>query len=185
MNGGPVDRFAMLLAATRRHRQEHGCGAYAFQDGPGLGDLAARTGARRILELGTALGYTACHLAAASPETRVVTVEGDPLHARLAREAIAAHHLSAQIDVVEGRFDEVLDGLTGRFDLAFFDGFAPDPGILAALADRVGPGGHLVCANLGLAHNGGRRTLDRFTPPRWTALPPLESGATAVFRRMA
>jgi aryl-alcohol dehydrogenase-like predicted oxidoreductase len=41
---------------TRRHRADHGCGAYTFEDGPGLIALAATHRATRVLELGAALG---------------------------------------------------------------------------------------------------------------------------------
>ena len=65
------DPFQSLQDVTRIHRSEHGCGAYTFEDGTGLIDLSARIKPKRILELGTALGYTACCLASGSPEAHV------------------------------------------------------------------------------------------------------------------
>ena len=52
-------RFDDLQAETRVHRRNHGCDAYTFEDGAGLLALARREGAAHILELGTAIGYTA------------------------------------------------------------------------------------------------------------------------------
>ncbi len=46
--------------------------------------------ARRILELGTALGYTALSFASGAPDATVDTVERDPEHVQLARDNIAA-----------------------------------------------------------------------------------------------
>jgi predicted O-methyltransferase YrrM len=76
--------FELIQSMTRQHRADHGCGAYTFEDGPGLTTLAATHHAGRVLELGTALGYTACCFAAATPNTHVDTIERDSEHVRLA-----------------------------------------------------------------------------------------------------
>ena len=53
-----ADPFAAIRDATNAHRAMHaGCGAYPYSNGALLGALAAAVSARRILELGTALGY--------------------------------------------------------------------------------------------------------------------------------
>src|SRR6516165_12764772 len=53
------DPFGEVRAQTLRHRAQHGCGAYPFEDGAILGVIAAAVAAKRVLELGCALGYTA------------------------------------------------------------------------------------------------------------------------------
>src|SRR5262245_14108719 len=53
------DLFGEVRAQTLRHRAQHGCGAYPFADGSILGVIAAAVAAKRVLELGCALGYTA------------------------------------------------------------------------------------------------------------------------------
>ena len=69
--------------------------------GPVVGELlfilARAMGARRILELGTATGYSAICLAqaVAAESGQVVTLEADPAMARHARENIAVAGLSA------------------------------------------------------------------------------------------
>ena len=77
------DRFRPVFDASERHRLEHGleCTVYATGGGPVLGTLAAATGAKRILELGCGLGYSALWLAFGSPDGRVETIECDPAHA--------------------------------------------------------------------------------------------------------
>ena len=78
-----------------------------------------------ILELGTSLGLTTAYLAAADSHHRVVTFEGCPNVAAVARETFAALQLG-NIDVVEGNIDHTLApalaALPGRVDFAFFDG---------------------------------------------------------------
>src|SRR6266849_4425559 len=103
-----ADPFAALREATLKHRASHGCGAYPYDNGALLGALAASANARRVLELGTALGYTALWFAKSAPEAVIDTIERDPEHARLAREQIEAHGLAGHIVVHEGEFAEVL-----------------------------------------------------------------------------
>ncbi|WP_083531311.1 O-methyltransferase [Pararhizobium antarcticum] len=175
-----IDPFSAIQSATRTHRRSHGCGAYTFEDGPALTSMAAASGARRILELGTALGYTACCLAAGHPEARVDTIEGDPDHARLALEQIGSVGLSDRITVHHGDFAAVLPALAGGYGLIFFDGFAPDIIVLEWLTEVLDPGGMLVCANLGLASN--RRHLMALLDDTavWMKEDPIEGGATVV-----
>lgn len=86
--------------------------------------LARFTGARNILELGTSLGLTTAYLALANPEGRIVTIEGCPALAEMARKNFRDNGLK-NIEVVEGRFEKMLpEVLTsfGHIDFVFFDG---------------------------------------------------------------
>ena len=178
--------FDFIQDATRRHRRRHGCGAYTFEDGPGLIALAKSERARRAIELGTALGFTACCLASATDETSVDTVEGDPEHVALARQHIAEAGLQDRVTVHQGEFHAVLAQLAGSYDLAFFDGFAPDDTLIDKLRTLLRDGGVLVCANLGLADRSGRRALDRdlSDPTRWVRIGTLEGGRTQMYRKV-
>lgn len=181
-----IDPFAALQAASRNHRRITNSDAYTFEDGPALTQVAARSGAVRMLELGTALGYTACCLAAARPDAQVDTIEGDPLRASLARDNIAAASLADRVTVHQGDFLTVLPRLTPGYGLVFFDGYAPDFAMLKAIVDRLLPGGTLVCANLGLAGITEKRRLLAALddPARFTQLPSIENGGTVVRRRL-
>src|ERR1051325_4462624 len=95
----PIDPFASIRAATDAHRSEHGCGAFPYKNGPLLGVLAAATNARRILELGTAVGYTALCFAHGAPDAVIDTVEFDHEHVRLAGEDVEACGLRGTICV--------------------------------------------------------------------------------------
>ena len=106
------DPFAHIREATLKHRAKHGCGAYPYSNGPLLSTIAAAAGAKRILELGCALGYTSLSFAHGAPKARIDTIERDPEHVRLAREHIAAAGMSKRITVHEGDFAKVLPGWT-------------------------------------------------------------------------
>jgi len=177
-----VDPFAALQSATRSHRRSHGCEAYTHEDGPALTRLAAASGALQILELGTALGYTACSLAHSNPKAQIDTIEGDPDHARLARTEIAAVGLSHRITVHQGDFAAVLRGLAGGYDLVFFDGYAPSLEILDLLTAVLRPGGTLVCANVGLAQLAEFHRLMTVLDDNtiWTKVGSIERGGTLI-----
>jgi len=176
------DPFADVRQATRQHLRQHGCGAYTFEDGPALTALSGWKRPRRVLELGAALGYTACCLAQGCASARVDTIEGDAAHVDLAREQIARHALTQRIAVHHGQFDEVLGQLETGYDLAFFDGFAPPAAIIARVRDLLAIGGMLVCSNLQLGHGSAARqlALDLDDARRWQILASIERGRTAV-----
>jgi predicted O-methyltransferase YrrM len=150
--GVPRDLFDEVRTATIAHRKRHGCGAYPYGNGPLLGTLAATAGACRILELGTALGYTALWLAHGAPDAVVDTVERDGEHVRLAREHIHALAPAGHIVVHQGEFARLLRTFQPGYDLAFFDGFTPAPPLLTELRRLLRPRGVLISANL--THGG-------------------------------
>ena len=84
--------------------------------------LAAATGARRILEVGTLGGYSTIWLARALlADGELVSLELDERHAQVARGNLAATGLDDRVTVVTGAAADVLPTLTGPFDLAFLD----------------------------------------------------------------
>src|SRR5271155_1061061 len=139
-----ADPFAEVRKATVEHRARHGCGTYPYTHGPLLGVLAAAVQARRIVELGTALGYTALSFAHGAPNSVVDTVEGDPQHVELARAKIAGAGFDHRISVHEGDFATVLPTLDPGYDVGFFDGGSPVPGLHAALRKLLRTGGLLI-----------------------------------------
>ena len=141
------DPWQHVRRETDQHRSAHGCWAYPHADGRLIGVLAAATDAKRILELGTALGYSALWLAHGASSAHVDTIERDPEHIALARRAIAAAGLEARITVHKGEFSDVTPTLRAGYDVAFFDGYAPALPELDGLKALLRPGGLLISAN--------------------------------------
>ena len=78
----------------------------------------------RILEIGTAIGYSALRMAEANPEAEIMTIENDEKRYKEALENIKKLGKSEQIDVIYGDALEVLQTLTEEkklFDLIFID----------------------------------------------------------------
>jgi predicted O-methyltransferase YrrM len=179
-----ADPFAHIRDATSQHRARHGCGAHPYGNGPLLGVLAGAAGARRILELGTALGYTALSFAHGAPDAVVDTVERDPEHVRLAREHVAASGMNGRVAVNEGDFTRVLPTLAPGYDVAFFDGFTPSRPILAELRRLLRPRGLLISANL---THGGEAVAYRaalFDPDVWLSAFIDDDRETAISIRL-
>ena len=146
-----TDPYLELQNVTRAHLRDHGCGAYTYLDGSLPGVIAAATNAERIVEVGTALGYTALWLSHHNRRAHVDTIEADAEHVHLARRQIEAYDRTAQITVHHGQAHDVLPTLeASSFDMAFFDGFAPTSELIDSLGVLLKPGGTLLCANLTL-----------------------------------
>jgi predicted O-methyltransferase YrrM len=182
-----ITPFDFIQKATRKHRLRHWCSAYAFKDGAGLIDIARRYSPARIIELGTALGFTACCLASSGKAVQVETIEGDARHAALAQSNIEAAGLAERITVHIGRFEEVLRSRLGRYDIAFFDGGAPSIPIVEQLRTLLDDAGILICANLSRASTGQVRELKREfdNVDQWLRIGAIEDGGTLIFRKQA
>jgi predicted O-methyltransferase YrrM len=83
---------------------------------------ALAIGAKRILEVGTLGGYSTIWLARALPrDGKLVSLEIDPKHAKVAKANVERAGLSAQVDIQVGPAIELLPKLQGPFDFAFID----------------------------------------------------------------
>lgn len=80
-----------------------------------------RAGDPRVLEVGTAIGYSTLHMAEQLEAGRVVTLERDPARAEQARELLDRAGVGERVEIVEGDANQTLGGLEGPFDLLFLD----------------------------------------------------------------
>jgi predicted O-methyltransferase YrrM len=174
------DPFAKVHDATLRHRAKHGCGAWPYHNGPLLGAITAAVHARRILELGCALGYTSLWFANGAPKARIDTIERDPEHVRRARENIAAAGFAKRITVHEGDFAKVLPALDGGYDVAFFDGHTPVPALHKTLHKLLKTGGVLITANLNHGGTADAVYAALFDGKTWRSALVDEDGETAI-----
>ncbi|MBL4951300.1 O-methyltransferase [Neobacillus sp. OS1-32] len=79
--------------------------------------------AKNILEIGTAIGYSALRMAETLPNARIVTIERDIERIGQAREFIQRSKHSQQISLIEGDALEVEQEISGHapFDAIFID----------------------------------------------------------------
>lgn len=95
-----------------------------------LFELTRRLRPRYVVEMGTNLGISGCYLAAALEEAGeggLITLEGSPHKAAIARSSFEAVGLLQRVDIVVGDFADTVDSVLARLganiDLAFIDGF--------------------------------------------------------------
>jgi predicted O-methyltransferase YrrM len=75
----------------------------------------------RVLEVGTAIGYSTLHMAEQVSGGRIVTLERDPDRAAQARGYLERGGVAERVELVEGDAIETIGGLSGPFDLLFVD----------------------------------------------------------------
>lgn len=112
--------------------------------------LARAVGARRILEIGTAIGYSGIWLARALPaDGLLLTIEIDQQRAELARENFRKAGVSERANVMVGNAAHLLHKVAGPFDFMFQDGdkLQYEP-LLDRLVNLLRPGGVLVTDNV-------------------------------------
>lgn len=112
--------------------------------------LATAAGATRILEIGTAVGYSGIWLAGALPAGgMLITMEMNEARAQEARENFARAGLSDRVTLIVGDATLKIAKVAGPFDLVFLD---TDKRLYGPLLDRLvallRPGGLLVTDNV-------------------------------------
>jgi len=114
-----------------------------------LGILARATGARRILEIGAAIGYGAVWLARGAPEARVTSVDIDPERLAAARGYLERAGIADRVELIEGAALEVIHRLDGPFDLVYVDAVKTEyRKYLDLVLPKLRVGGVIVCDNL-------------------------------------
>lgn len=116
-----------------------------------LQQLVKLSGARAVLELGTAIGYSTIYLARGVRQNggKVVTVDMNKGRMALAKEYIERAGLVEQVKFVTENLLNYLPQVNEQFDFVFVDaGKSEYPEYLALVVPLVAPGGLLVVDNV-------------------------------------
>ena len=138
------------LAVIDREGRAEGLPLVYPDTGALLHTLARASGARRILEIGTAIGYSTLWLATALPaDGTLVTMEYDAGRVARARDHFAAAGYADRISVIAGDAMRFLHKVGGPFDVIFQDSdkklYEP---MLDRLIELLRPGGLLIADNI-------------------------------------
>ena len=139
-----------MLDEIARGNEARGLPLVDAEVGALLRVLAMSINATRILEIGTAIGYSGIWLAGAlQPGGMLITMEVSGERAQEARENFARAGLADRVSVIIGDANLKLAKLSGPFDLIFQDG---DKQLYTPLLDRLvallRPRGLLVTDNV-------------------------------------
>src|SRR3954453_4345975 len=124
--------------------------AVSEEDGRFLRVMIVSSGAKRVLEIGGAYGYSAIWMGLALRQTggRLTSIEYDGSRARLAAEHVRAAGLADIVTVVPGDAFAEIPKLLGTFDFVFLDAWKRD---YKRFLDVMLP--RLTARGLFLAHN--------------------------------
>lgn len=159
-----------VLADMEAHAERENIPIIGPLVGQFLYTLALATRAKDILDVGTAIGYSALWLGIAARENggRLVTLEKDPARARYAEAYFRQAELASVCAVRQGDALVTLNGMEESFDLIFLDILTqfdkPDTSLqmLDLCIRRLRPGGLLLSDNA--LRSGGVLDQNNTTP---------------------
>ena len=172
-------RDPLLVDLERQAQKDHVpiCGPLV---GALLATLVSATRPRRVLELGTAIGYSAIWMGRVlAPEGwRMTTIELEPPVAARARAHLQEAGLAGVVQVLEGAALDILPQLADRVDFVFIDAVKSEyPQYFAHVVRLLRPGGVLVADNVLL----GGSVADPVLPSGWA---PAARDGIRQFTRM-
>jgi predicted O-methyltransferase YrrM len=145
-----------VIAGARDRARELGCVPIGPAGGATLRLLAAATGARAVVELGTGSGVSGlCLLAGMAPDGVLTTVDIEGEHQRAAKEAFAeAGIATTRYRMINGSAAEVLPRLRDdAYDLVFVDADKIAYGVYFTQAVRLLRPGGVVAFDNALWHD--------------------------------
>lgn len=163
--------------------------AVSDEDGRFLRVLTATTGAKRVLEIGGASGYSAIWIGLGLRATggRLTTIEYDPGRAKALAENVRRAGLADIVQVVAGDAFKEVPKLQGTFDLVFLDAWKKDyKAFFEMVFPRIDKGGLFVAHNVVNKRSEMGDFLDAIErhPQAWTTIvKPSGEGMSLTYKR--
>ena len=161
------------IARARAHAVELGAAPVSPAVGAQLSVLAAATGARSIVEIGTGAGVSGLWLLRGAPQAVLTTIDNEPEHLAAARQAFSdAKVPPARARFITGRAADVLPRMNeGSYDIVLVDADAEN------VIDYVAHG-------LRLVRTGGLVLVPRVLAGGKVADPVQRDAVTAAYRSL-
>lgn len=144
-----------------QHRSDHKCGAYPYEQPEILIEAIKKIKAKRILEVGTGLGYAALCMALSDKSVHIDTIDQDQLHITLAKESWERLGVVNSMIQFNGKAEIFLPTLLPFYDIIFFDGYVPQRKFFIEFERLLKKGGILITANLFLRDKNGGMFLKK------------------------
>ena len=165
-----------------------------------LHQLALLVRARRVFEMGSAIGYSTLWLArAVGPRGKVFYTDGDPANAERARAYLREAGMLGRVEIMVGDALESLKATPGQFDLIFNDVSKTQyPAAFKLAVPRVRAGGLFVTDNVlwsgrvaraAAADDAETRAIQKFnrriyrSPELLTTIVPLRDGLAVCLKQ--
>jgi predicted O-methyltransferase YrrM len=139
-----------VVADMERYAREHNVPIIGPECGRLLYLLTQISGAKRIFEMGSAIGYSAVWFArAAGPQAEVYFTDSDPKNVELAKENFLKAGLTDRVHILLGDAVELIDTVSGEFDIILIDVFKRQyPAALKKSLPRLKHGGLVIADNV-------------------------------------
>jgi caffeoyl-CoA O-methyltransferase len=139
-----------VLADMERYAKEHDIAIIGPDCGRLLFLMVRISGAKRIFEMGSAIGYSAIWFArAAGPGAEIYCTDGDPGNAELARKNFERAGVSKSVRFMTGEAVDLIDRVDGTFDITLIDVYKRQyPAALKKSLPRLTSGGLLITDNV-------------------------------------
>lgn len=135
-----------FLREMRVYAEEHDVPISQRETSAFLQFLCAVKQPKRILEIGTAIGYSAIAMAKCC-QAEIVTLERDETMIAKAQENICEAGMEQRITLIQGDATETLSSVEGFFDLVFIDAAKGQYDVFLQQI-TLSDGGILVCDNV-------------------------------------
>jgi caffeoyl-CoA O-methyltransferase len=149
-NSTPEPRYLQIIQANTRKQSDAAQMLVGHLEGRLLKMLVAMIKPLHVLEIGTFTGYSALSMAEGLPEGgRIITLEVDERHARIAQEHIDATPYADRIEIRLGHAMDSLSHIHGPLDFVFLD--ADKSNYLRyyeAVLPLLAPGGFIAADNV-------------------------------------
>lgn len=139
-----------VLAEMERHAKKHDVPIIGPACGRLLSLLAQVSGAKRIYEMGSAIGYSAIWFARGAGEgATIYCTDGDPENAKLAQQNFERAGVADRVRFLVGDALELLSTVSGEFDIILIDVSKNQyPAALKKAFPRLRSGGLIVTDNV-------------------------------------
>jgi caffeoyl-CoA O-methyltransferase len=188
-----LPRRDAVLRAMERYAARHDVPIVGPACGRLLYQLARLIQARRVFELGSAIGYSTLWLArAAGPEGTVYYTDTDPANARRAEASFRRAGVADRVRILVGDALRMFESTQGEFDLIFNDvSKLQYPEVFRLAVPRLRSGGLFIADNvlrdgraarLAPRHDVATRAIQRFnrlvygSKDLFTTIVPLRDG---------
>ena len=182
-----------VLSEMERYAARHDVPIIGPACGRLLHQLARLIQARRVFEMGSAIGYSTIWLArAVGPEGKVYYTDRDPANAQRAAENFRRAGVADRIEIMVGDAIKMFKSTEGEFDLIFNDVDKRQyPEVLRLALPRLRAGGLFVTDNVlwfgraarpAAKRDSKTRAIQRFnrlvyrSPQLFTTIVPLRDG---------
>ena len=141
-----------VLREIEKMRRRQFLPIVGLKKGKVLTDVMREIKPKRILEVGTLIGYSAVLMGKElESDAHLTTIEIHADEAQLARENIERAQISPKVDVLVGDAIKVLPKLSGRFDMIFIDAEKTEYfAYLRLIEKRLHKGSVVVADNAGI-----------------------------------